>query len=90
MTTTREKILNEAKHIVVGERETVYGGPEQSFQIIANFWSTYLNHPVQAHDVACMMILLKLARLQQSDGFHEDSWRDAIGYAACGAEIVGI
>jgi hypothetical protein len=36
-------------------------------------------------DVAAMLALLKIARLQQSPN-HRDSWVDLAGYAACGAE----
>ena len=35
-------------------------------------------------DVACMMTLFKIARLQGSGYKSRDSWIDAIGYLACG------
>jgi hypothetical protein len=37
-------------------------------------------------DVAQMMALMKIARLE-NDPSHLDSWTDLAGYAACGAEI---
>lgn len=82
----RREILDEARRVVTGDRETTYGGPEQSFSTIAQLWSVYLGITVQAHDVAALLALLKLARLQHSQGQHRDSWVDLAGYAACGAE----
>jgi hypothetical protein len=37
-------------------------------------------------DVAQMMVLMKIARLENSP-HHLDSWVDVAGYAACGAEL---
>jgi hypothetical protein len=88
--TTRKVILNTALSIVEGERENSYGGPENSFDIIEDLWNAYLRHHhtgvLRAHDVACMMALLKIARLIACDGNHIDSWVDLAGYAACGGE----
>lgn len=93
---TRTEILDAAVSAVDGEREEIYGGPEDSFQLIATFWNVYLESRlvtlpgtlIRPHDVALMMDLLKTARLMQSDGKHKDSWVDKAGYAACGAECV--
>ena len=84
---TREEALTKALEIVTGARQQEYGGPEDSFAMIAEFWSTYLQFPVSAEDVAAMMGLLKLARLAGSECKSIDSWVDLIGYAACGVEI---
>lgn len=89
---SRQYILNSAAEIVTGDRESVYGSPEDSFQTIAHFWSTYLNSrfhfpiPLEPFDIAAMLSLLKLARLAHSSGQHLDSWVDLAGYAACGGE----
>lgn len=88
--TKREQLLEDARRIVAGERETTYGGPEQSFANIADYWSIYLGRTVYPHDVAIMMALLKIARLQQSQCLHHDSLVDLAGYAACAAECAGI
>ena len=40
-----------------------------------------------SYDVAVMMCLFKIARLQSSAFESVDSWVDLIGYAACGGEI---
>jgi hypothetical protein len=83
---TREGILDAASVIVHGQRDAEYGGPEDSFERIARYWSVTLNKTVTPVDVARMMMLLKVARLDQAP-LHSDSWIDVAGYAACGAEV---
>lgn len=83
---TRASILDEAKAIVGGGRQEDYGGPEDSFQRIADLWSAYDGTHFTPVDVAIMMALLKIARLE-SNPKHHDSWVDLAGYAACGGEI---
>ena len=34
---------------------------------IAALWSAYLDHPISAHDVAILMILLKVARTKNGN-----------------------
>ena len=87
---TREEILDTAKSIVCGERQDQYGNPEDNFERIADLWTSYLNADVmlQAADVACMMMLLKIARIATGTG-KDDNWVDIAGYAACGGEIDG-
>lgn len=84
-TNLRTQVLDTAKSIVSGARETTYGGPESSFLSISRLWSAYLETPISPSDVACLMALLKIARLQSAQS-HLDSWIDLAGYAACGAE----
>ena len=83
----RAEMLDKCKEIVMGARQENYGSPESNFQKIADYWSLYLEVDVEAHDVALMMVLMKLARLQNKAD-HEDSWIDIAGYAANGCEIV--
>ena len=87
---TRKRVLSEAEKCVCGQREQDYGTPEDSFQKIGTFWTTYLNYTVKidAEDVAAMMALLKIARISENLQ-HMDSWVDLTGYAACGGEIAG-
>lgn len=82
----RSECLDKAKEIVNGARQENYGSPEKNFKQIAIYWSIYLDHDVSATDVALMMVLMKLARLQNKPD-HEDSWIDIAGYAANGAEL---
>lgn len=95
----KNDICEQASKIISGERQGQYGAPEDSFAVIAKFWNVYLdardvrdseghriNAPIVANDVANMMALMKIARI--SNGvFKEDSYVDAIGYLAIGAEL---
>ena len=92
---TRHSILATADGVVNGARAEVYGGPEDSFKLIASFWEPYIAAKcvgsdahvcINPEDVAVLMTLMKTARLASSPN-HEDSWVDLAGYAACGAEI---
>lgn len=83
---TRERILNDAIRCVCSDRDDQYGSPEDCFYVISQFWSTYLNKDVSPKDVAAMMGLLKIARIQNGKA-KADNWVDLAGYAACGAEL---
>ena len=85
---TRKEILDTAAKCVLGDREQDYGTPESNFALIANLWSGYTGVKFDAQDVACMMILMKLARIRNGGGTG-DSYVDIAGYAACGGEILG-
>ena len=74
----RGSILDEAKEVINGERQDVYGSPEDSFALIASYWSIYLGRDVSERDVAMMMTLFKLAR--QSHQHKRDNLVDAAGY----------
>ena len=84
---TRKEILATAEMIVCNNRDKKYGTPEDNFQKIAELWNAYLRHrsEIHAEDVAVMMILLKVARMDTGEPT-ADTWVDIAGYAACGAE----
>ena len=84
--TTRAEILDAAKKIVTGDREKQYGKPEDNFAVIAEFWTTYIGHPISSEDVAIMMALLKIARIR-SGNYKTDSFIDGVGYLSLGGEI---
>ena len=86
----RRQLLLDAADTIDGDRNETYGGPEQSFAKIADFWNTYLgwSDMITPQDVAAMLALLKIARISGSAGSHKDSWLDLAGYAACGWECV--
>lgn len=91
----RGDILKETAAIIDGERNVDYGEPFDDFTTTAQFWSTYINRitirrgqiSIEPHDVAAMMMLLKVARLTWTPNV-KDHWKDAIGYGACGWECV--
>lgn len=93
---TREYILREAARIVCHDRNTQYGEPEDSFDTIARFWTTYVAEkcaPENAYvciapeDAAMMMALLKIARTASGEIPKADTYIDIAGYAACAAEV---
>lgn len=81
----RRELLEETIHTISRDRNASYGDPDQDFARTANLWSEYLGHEIKPHDVAVMMILLKVSRLSWNPD-HKDSWLDIAGYAACGFE----
>ena len=86
---TRAEVLRKAEECVCGHREQDYGSPEDSFELIARFWSAYLGmRDITPVDVSMMMALLKIARVAGGNGTN-DSFIDLAGYAACGGEIAG-
>ena len=84
--TVREKVLNNAKEYVCGQRQQDYGTPEENFNMIAKLWSAYKGMVFTPVDVAMMMALLKIGRIKTGSG-SGDSFVDLAGYAACAAEV---
>lgn len=87
----KQRLLQEAMETVANRGEA-YDGAEDNFIRIARYWS---NHLLNAYnmdfefsptDVALMMALMKIARLDFNPT-HHDSYVDVAGYAACGADI---
>lgn len=79
-------ILQEAQDIVNGARQDMYGSPEDSFDVIAGLWSSYLEHPITPQDATMMMILLKVARQKRKP--KRDNLVDLAGYAECAQRVV--
>ena len=84
---TRKELLESALRATT-ERGVEYGKPEDNFATIARLWRAYLGVAVNAHDVAMMMVLFKVARAKASPK-HVDNLTDMAGYAACAAELGG-
>lgn len=88
----RGAILDLAKDIINGQRTDRYGAPENSFALIADLWNDYLkmkfgnNSRINSHDVAMLMVLLKIARIAHGAG-GKDSYVDGIGYLALANEM---
>jgi hypothetical protein len=81
----RTETLHKAEQLINQDRNNQYGPPTQDFTRTAQMWQAYLDHPIQPHDVAALMCLLKLSRISWQPDNH-DSWIDLAGYAACGWE----
>lgn len=81
------KLLEEADHIINGDREKTYGSPDKNLKLIAHYWSGHLSIVLKSNvaltidDVCVMMVLLKQARLANTPN-HHDSIVDTAGYMA--------
>ena len=84
----RTEILTKANECVMGDRAQDYGTPEDNFARIADLWTAYSGYGFDAHDVALMLALLKIARAASGVN-HTDNYVDLAGYAACAGEIAG-
>ena len=81
-----------AANLVGGDRDRQHGQKRDNFTRIAAVWNAWLDvrkdkgAPLDAHDVGCMMAMMKLARTQ-SGKLNLDDYIDAAGYAACAGEV---
>ena len=90
-------ILEEANALVYdGERQSVYGHPQENFDKTSHLWNGYLfakfgaNTPLlRGVDVANLMLMVKMARLMRTPD-HRDSWVDMAGYVATGSRVEGV
>ena len=82
---TRKQTLERALEVVMKDRNTDYGDPEDNFQTIARLWGAYLGREFTTVEVSVLMILMKISRIKTSPKV-QDHWVDIAGYAACGAE----
>ncbi len=85
----RSEILDTAKHCITVDRAKTHGDAENSFGLIAAYWSAHLDAHITATDVAVMMTLFKLARMKGNPA-HIDNAVDAAGYVALAGEIATI
>lgn len=89
----RGSVLLEAHKTINGERQDVYGSPEDSFALIAKYWTTYLRSTIEAQkrsyfmpsDVAMMMALFKIAR--EANQHKRDNLVDCAGYLGIYADM---
>ena len=90
---TRKKILKDAIYCVCTDRKQQYGKPENSFSVIADFWSLYIKHKydidieLTAADASMMLALFKVARGVTAVTQKLDTYVDICGYAACAGEL---
>lgn len=87
----RGEVLDIAKKTINGKRQDDYGNPENSFETIAKYWNVYLDKKLKSkinkEDVAMMMSLFKIARLQNNVA-HQDSMVDCCGYLALAYDMI--
>lgn len=84
-----ETIEAEARRIISGVRDGMYGPPESNFQRIGLAWGSILEgEAIPAEKVALMMAALKLVREAYKP--QRDNRVDAIGYVLCLDNIEGV
>ena len=84
------EICEKAAGLVAGDRNEQHGDKETNFRATADLWNTFLGSrlstPIEPHEVALMMVLLKVSRVMA--GKHNpDNYVDMAGYAGCGGEL---
>lgn len=85
----RVQLTQTAASLITGDRLQDYGPPVENFQRIANLWNAHMQTTIfTPRKVAEMMILLKMARSVNSPT--EDTYVDAIGYAAIAGELADL
>ena len=94
-------VADRAKTLITTERGTQHGDVRDSFQMIGEMWTTYINHVmkrryprlnatiplIEPGDVAEMMALLKKARNVYGNINDPDHSTDDIGYTALAAGL---
>tara|TARA_R100001244_G_scaffold131089_1_gene103950 strand:+ start:102 stop:467 length:366 start_codon:yes stop_codon:yes gene_type:complete len=81
-----KEFLSEATRLVGNDREDDYGDKVHNHNNIAKLWSSYLDIKIEAHDVAIMMTLLKIARTKLGV-VSKDTYIDMAAYSAIAGEI---
>lgn len=84
---TREEMIDTVSACILKDRQNTHGNPENNFQVIADFWSTYTGYKFTTKDVSIMTILLKIARMKSSPNYL-DNYIDATGYAIIGGSLI--
>lgn len=89
----RQQILQQLTQTICRDRVDLHGKPENTFELIADYWSTYLSQEagvdvlIDSSDVAVMMALFKVARFQVQPT-HMDNVIDGAGYFVIAGELV--
>jgi hypothetical protein len=89
----QRSILVEADDLINGARQKAYDHPKDNFLRTANLWNALLvdklvdDARITEEEVALLMILVKMARLQASPD-HRDSLVDIAGYAGTYEKVI--
>lgn len=79
--------LEEAQHLIYGDRQQQYGSARKNFGDIAALWSVVLGIPVSDRQVAICLLQLKVARamrdLEVGNEVKPDTMADMAGYVGC-------
>ena len=78
-----DDVLREAERLTHGDRNAVYGPPEEDYERVVGIFRAITGIPLTAADGALFMLAVKLARIAKhhaADTVHKDSVVDACGY----------
>ena len=81
----RDELLRQSQ-LIAATRDLEYGNPNVSMLRISRLWSEYLGYPIDPHEVAVCMLLLKVSRISEQ-AEHKDSYLDLINYATIAGEL---
>ena len=81
-----KECLSQAITLSANDRQKDYGDKVDNHNNIARLWSAYLDVKVEAHHVALMMALLKMARTKLG-AVSKDTYIDMSAYSAIAGEI---
>ena len=81
----RDEILRNAAAVATA-RDIEYGTPNVSMLRLAKLWTEYLGYPIDPHEVAICMLLVKVSRISEQ-AEHKDSYIDIINYATIAGEL---
>jgi len=81
-----KECLSQAITLSANDRQKDYGDKVNNHNNIARLWSAYLDIKIEAHDVAIMMTLLKIARTKLG-AVSKDTYIDMAAYSAIAGEI---
>ena len=82
---TNESMVDEARRIVLGDRNSSYGDPRSDYEKTAKIWSGLLAHKLKA-DISAEEAILMMVGLKLSREVHRqkrDNIVDAHGYLLC-------
>ena len=81
-----KECLEQAISLSGVDRQKDYGDKVDNHANISRLWSAYLDVKIEAHDVAIMMSLLKIARTKLG-AVSKDTYIDMAAYSAIAGEI---
>ena len=85
----RTETLDAARQAITVDRAATHGEAENTFGLIAAYWSVLFGIDITAVQVAQAMVLFKVARMKANPG-HADNYTDAVGYAAIAGELASL
>ena len=79
-------ILTDAADIIA-ERSKTHGHYDLTMLRTAKLWTDFLEREIDPMDVAICMALVKVARIMEARGTHDDNFLDAVSYMAIAGEL---